>query len=239
MTVLVLAGTTEARRLLAELVGRGIDVVASLAGRTSDALPLPCPTRVGGFGGVDGLVRELQERGITALVDATHPFADVMPRHARDAAALAGVPHVRLERPAWVPRDGDAWVEVDGVHEAARALPSHGNVLLALGRMELDAFRSLDGVTLVVRAVDEPPPGPWDAVVLGRGPFAYDDERALLAEHRIDTVVLRNSGGPSRLLDAARDAGARVVLITRPRRAESLPTVTDVGAAVDWVQRTQ
>jgi precorrin-6A/cobalt-precorrin-6A reductase len=142
-------------------------------------------------------------------------------------------------RPAWAPHEGDAWVDVADVHEAARALPSHGRVLLALGRMELDAFRSLDDVVLVVRAVDEPPPGPWDAVVLARGPFAYGDERALLTEHRIDTVVLRNSGGPSRLLDAARDVSARVVVIARPPRAESLPTVTDVGAAVAWVQRTQ
>jgi precorrin-6A/cobalt-precorrin-6A reductase len=239
MTVLVLAGTVEARRLVTALVGRGLDVVASFAGRTADAAPLPCETRTGGFGGVDGLVRELRDRHITALVDATHPFADVMPVHARDAAAIAGVPHLRLLRPAWVAGDGDEWVEVEDVHAAARALPSHGRALLALGRMELDAFRALDDVALVVRAVDEPPPGPWDAVVLARGPFAYDDERALLAEHRIDTVVLRNSGGSRALLDAARDAGdVRVVLIRRPPMPP-LPAVAEVDDAVAWVQRTQ
>jgi len=239
VTVLVLAGTSEARQLVTALVDQGVDVVASLAGRTALATPLPCETRVGGFGGVEGLVRELRERHVTALVDATHPFADEMPLHARDAAAIAGVPHVRLVRPAWLPGDGDAWLEVDDVHEAARTLPSHGRVLLALGRMELDAFRSLGDVALVVRAVEEPPPGPWDAVVLARGPFAYDDERALLTEHRIDTVVLRNSGGSRGLLDAARDAGdVRAVVIRRPSMPP-LPTVAEVEAAVDWVQRTQ
>jgi precorrin-6A/cobalt-precorrin-6A reductase len=238
MTVLVLAGTVEARRLVTALVDQGVDVVASLAGRTADATPLPCETRVGGFGGVDGLVRELRERQVTALVDATHPFADEMPLHARDAAAIAGVPHVRLLRPAWVAGEGDAWVDVEDVHAAARALPSHGRALLALGRMELDAFRALDDVALVVRAIDEPPLGPWEAVVLARGPFAYDDERALLAEHRIDTVVLRNSGGPRALLDAASDLGVRVVLIRRPPMPP-LPAVAEVDDAVAWVQRRQ
>jgi precorrin-6A/cobalt-precorrin-6A reductase len=239
MTVLVLAGTAEARHLVTALVDRRVDVVASLAGRTSRAAPLPCETRVGGFGAVDGLVRELRARGITALVDATHPFADVMPLHARDAAAIAGVPHVRLLRPAWAPHEDDAWVDVADVHEAAAAVSPGSRALLALGRMELDAFRSLEDVALVVRAVDEPPPGPWDAVVCARGPFAYSDERALLTEHRVDTVVLRNSGGPRGLLDAARDAGGvRVVVIRRPPMPP-LPTVTDVDAALSWVQRTQ
>jgi precorrin-6A/cobalt-precorrin-6A reductase len=234
MTVLVLAGTSEARALVAQLVSRRIDVVASLAGRTENATPLPCPTRVGGFGGIDGLVRELRERGITALVDATHPFADVMPLHARDAAAIAGVPHLRLVRPAWTPAPGDAWTEVDDVRAAAAALRRGERALLALGRQELDAFRDLDGVDLVVRSVDEPPPGPWAAVLLGRGPFTEEAERAVLAEHRIEVVVTRNSGGPRAKLDAARDAGARVVVIGRPVQPP-LPIVRDVDAALAWL----
>jgi precorrin-6A/cobalt-precorrin-6A reductase len=239
MTVLVLAGTTEARQLVAALVEQGVDVLASLAGRTTDAAPLPCATRVGGFGGVDGLVRELRERHVSAVVDATHPFAHQMPLHARDAAAVAGVPHVRLLRPAWVPHDGDDWTEVADVHGAASALTAGSRALLALGRQQLDAFRAVEGVALVVRAVDEPPPGPWRAVVLARGPFTYDGEQTLLAQHGVDTVVLRNSGGPRVLLDAARDsAGVRVVLIRRPPMP-LLPTVADVDAAVAWVQRTQ
>jgi precorrin-6A/cobalt-precorrin-6A reductase len=231
MTVLVLAGTSEARALVEALVERDVDVVASLAGRTAEAAPLPCPTRVGGFGGVDGLVRELRERGVTALVDATHPFADEMPRHARDAAAIAGVPHLRLLRPAWAPEGGDEWIEVDDVRAAAAALRPGDRAFLALGRQELDVFRDLDGVEIVVRAVDEPPPGPWHAVVRGRGPFGLEEERALLDEHAIDVLVARNSGGPRAKLDAARDAGARVVLIRRPEPPDA-PTVPDVDGVL-------
>jgi precorrin-6A/cobalt-precorrin-6A reductase len=237
MTVLVLAGTREARQLVVALVDDGIDVVASLAGRTTDAPPLACPTRVGGFGGVDGLVRELGERGITALVDATHPFADTMPLHARDAAARAGVPHVRLLRAAWRPRAGDAWCEVEDEREAAASLRAGERVLLALGRQQLDAFRSRTDVELVVRSVDAPPPGPWADVLLGRGPFTYDDERAVLRDHGIDALVTRNSGGARSKLDAAVDAGVRVVMIRRPPMPE-LATVGTVDDAVAWVRAT-
>lgn len=229
MTVLVLAGTSEAAALVSRLVDHGIDVVASLAGRTSAPRRLPCPVRVGGFGGVDGLAAELRARDVHALIDATHPFADQMPWHARDAAAFVGIPHLRLTRAEWPPRAG--WIEVDGPHDAAAVL--HGRVLVTLGRQQLDAFRHLDGIELVVRSVDEPPERPW-TTVLARGPFDYDDEVALLRAQRIDMVVTRNSGGSTAKLDAADAVGARVVVIRRPPPVDA-PTVDDVDAALGWV----
>ena len=237
MTVLVLAGTVEARTLIEALVGRGVDVMASLAGRTAAPHPLPCPVRVGGFGGAGGLAHELRARTIHALVDATHPFADEMPEHARAAADEVGIPHLRLVRPPWHPNDGDHWTIVADAAEAARALTGR-RALLTLGRQELDPFVNIDGVDLVVRSVDPPPPGPWSAVILGHGPFSYDDELGLLRQQRIDALVTRNSGGPRAKLDAARDAGVAVVMIRRPAPVEA-PTVNDVGAAVEWVLRLE
>lgn len=229
MTVLVLAGTSEGAVLVERLVAHGIDVTASLAGRTAAPRPLPCPVRVGGFGGVDGLAAELRARHVRALVDATHPFADQMPWHARDAAAAVGVPHLRLTRPAWPARDN--WTEVESARGAAEVVS--GRVLLTLGRQALDPFRQLDGVQLVVRSVDAPPDGPWTKVV-ARGPFTIDDEVELLRSFHIDMVVTRNSGGSTAKLDAADAVGAQVVMIRRPPPVDA-PTTLDVEAAVAWV----
>ena len=77
MRVLVLAGTSEARALIGEISGKH-KVVASLAGVTRDPIDLGCETRVGGFGGVDGLVKFLRNEQIEAVVDGTHPFAAQM-----------------------------------------------------------------------------------------------------------------------------------------------------------------
>ena len=46
--------------------------------------------RVGGFGGIDGLISYLRDNGIGALIDATHPFAAQMSVHAVAAAEAAG-----------------------------------------------------------------------------------------------------------------------------------------------------
>ena len=64
----------------------------SLAGRTANPVLPPLPTRIGGFGGVAGLVRYLREQRITAVVDATHPFAAQMSAHAVAACRETGVP---------------------------------------------------------------------------------------------------------------------------------------------------
>ena len=82
--VLVLAGTAEAGELATRLHDAGVPVVASFAGRTSAPAALPCAVRVGGFGGVDGLVAELRSGGYAVVVDATHPFAATMSHLAVD-----------------------------------------------------------------------------------------------------------------------------------------------------------
>jgi precorrin-6x reductase len=74
MRVLLLGGTAEGRELAAQLHPQ-TDVISSLAGRVPDpALPVG-PVRIGGFGGVEGLRQWLRDNDITAVVDATHPFA--------------------------------------------------------------------------------------------------------------------------------------------------------------------
>src|ERR1700761_9838125 len=99
MRVLLLGGTSEARALAARL-HPDVDVVSSLAGRVPDpALPVGA-VRIGGFGGVDGLRRWLQDERIDAVVDATHPFAATMTAHAAEVCDELRLPHLLLVRPA-------------------------------------------------------------------------------------------------------------------------------------------
>ncbi len=228
--------------MAAELAAIGVDVMASFAGRTRVQAAFPCPVRVGGFGGVDGLVGVLLGDGYDLLVDATHPFAAVMPHHAAAAAAVAGIACLRLLRPPWEPAAGEDWVEVSDRAGAVEALAMLGSqrVLLATGRLDLAAFASVDGIHFVTRSIERPDPMPLAeaTVVLARGPFEVAGELALLSEHRIDTVVTKNSGGLATVakLEAARHAGCRVVMIGRPPQPAG-PHVATVAQAVAWVGR--
>ncbi len=101
MNLLILGGTTEASALARALAGDPrFRATLSLAGRTRHPLPQMLPHRSGGFGGVEGLAGYLAEHRIEALVDATHPFAAQMTRHAAEAARLTGTPLLVVNRPA-------------------------------------------------------------------------------------------------------------------------------------------
>src|ERR1700730_14274621 len=116
MRVLVLGGTFEASKLADLLAGQsGISSTLSFAGRTTAPRAPQIPYRIGGFGGVDGLQAYLEAERIDVLVDATHPFAKQMSRHAAIAAAGANIPLIVLSRPAWVPESGDNWIDAADV----------------------------------------------------------------------------------------------------------------------------
>ncbi|MFJ4713020.1 cobalt-precorrin-6A reductase [Streptomyces sp. NPDC088785] len=241
--VLVLGGTTEARRLAGVLAGvpdGRLRVTSSLAGRVA-APRLPVgEVRVGGFGGVDGLVRWVRTHGVDAVVDATHPFAERISLNAARAAAVTGVPLLALRRPGWSARDGDDWREAGSLAEAARAVAGYERVFLTTGRQGLAAFADVTGAHFLVRAVDppEPPFPPRMDVLLDRGPFTLDGERAILARHRIDVLVTKDSGGAATApkLTAAREAGVPVVVVRRPPAPEGVPAAATVAEAAAWVQ---
>jgi precorrin-6x reductase len=235
--VLILGGTTEAVRLaeacaaLAEL-----SIITSLAGRTRAPNAPPGEIRIGGFGGADGLEHYLRVRAIDRLVDATHPFAVRIGRNAEQACRAAGVPRLRLLRPPWQRRQGDRWIEVDSLTEAARRLPKAGRVFLSVGQSDLGAFAGLEQWFLV-RTIEPAKQCLANAHWLAeRGPFCLEDELALLCEHAIDVVVAKASGGEATYakIAAARQLGLPVIMVRRPPPPAG-PLVDSAAAALAWL----
>ncbi|MFI1372428.1 cobalt-precorrin-6A reductase [Streptomyces longwoodensis] len=237
--VLILGGTTEARELAAVLAARpGVRVTTSLAGRVSRPGALDGEVRTGGFGGAGGLAAWIRDQDVTAVVDATHPFAAGITANAARAAAATGIPLVVLRRPGWSPGPGDRWHDVPSLEAAAALLPSLGRrALLTTGRLGLATFAHVTEVHFVVRSVEPPePPLPADTrLVLARGPFTLADELALLRTHRVDVLVTKDSGGAatSPKLAAARTLGLPVVVVRRPALPDDVTAVPDVAGALE------
>ncbi|WP_318607500.1 cobalt-precorrin-6A reductase [Mesorhizobium sp. BAC0120] len=234
--VLILGGTTESRELAGHLSAkRNIEVVLSLAGRTRDPIGYPVPLRIGGFGGPGGLAEYIDERKIDLLIDATHPFAAQMSRHAALAALETGVEFFAVSRPAWRQTEGDRWIEAGSVADAVYKLGANTRrVFVTLGRQELAPLSGAPHHSYIVRSVDpiDPPLAVPDArYIQARGPFALAEERTLLAGEKIDVVLAKNSGGAATYakIVAARELGVEVVLIRRPERqdVETVETVRD------------
>jgi precorrin-6A/cobalt-precorrin-6A reductase len=223
LRVLILGGTADANRLAVAVANNPrVDAVLSYAGRTENPTRPPISWRVGGFGGIDGLVAYLRAENIVRVVDATHPFAAQISTHAIAACAAASVPLLALERPPWQRAPGDRWIEVDDLAAAAEALgAAPRRVFLGIGRQYLQTFAAHPQHAYLVRLVDPPRaplPLPDAEVIVARGPFDRAGDRAMLANYRAEIVVARNAGGDSASakIEAARDLALPVVMVRRP-----------------------
>jgi precorrin-6A/cobalt-precorrin-6A reductase len=219
--ILILGGTAEAAKLAVRLVEKGeANVITSLAGRTQHPTTLPGLMRVGGFGGVAGLVAYLQREAITHVYDATHPFASIISKNAIAACGQTGIPLTILKRPAWTKQPDDIWIDVVSEEEAARILPPDATVFLALGRQYVDAFTLRKDCRFILRMVDRPVcnlPFANSEIIIGKAEADGAKEKHLLETHNITHVVARNSGGDAGYgkIIAARELQIPVVMIGR------------------------
>jgi precorrin-6A/cobalt-precorrin-6A reductase len=240
MRALILGGTGEANQLADALIRAKIDAVYSYAGRTKIPLPHELPTRIGGFGGADGLADFLKAEKITHVIDATHPFATEMSRHAVTACAATNISLIALERAPWSRASGDNWIEVADIAATVAALPDQpSRVFLAIGRQHVAPFAVKPQHAYLLRFVDtpdSPQPLPGAEVIVSRGPFTLGGELELMRSRRIEWIVARNSGGTGARakIDAARELRLPVIMIARPELPERL-RADGVDGVMAWL----
>lgn len=242
MRLLILGGTTEASALARWIGGRrDLCPVLSLAGRTRNPVPPPIPFRVGGFGGIAGLKAYLAEHRTDAVIDATHPFAAQISRHAAAACQDLSLPLAAFTRPAWSAQDGDLWTSVPNVAAAAHALGDRSRtVFLTIGGVQLAAFAGMPQHRYIVRTIDPPEmiaSLPSFRLVLARGPFSVDEEIALMRNENIEVLVTKNSGGAATQakLTAARTLGVEVIIVQRPA-PEDVPALHAADDVLAWIE---
>jgi len=240
--VLILGGTRDAATLAYAAVAKfddSVEIISSLAGRTATP-ELPGLVRSGGFGGADGLQKFLQQEKINALIDATHPFAAKISKSAATACDNANVARLSLIRPPWPLETGGPWIDVSSMEEAVETLENlkAERVFVSTGVTDLQAFARLSDVFFLVRLINKLPNFPLanSTIVTGKPPFSMDEEITLMQDHRIDTMVTKNSGGDLNQgkIEAVTALNLRTIVIRRPVHPQGDQAET-VEQSLEWL----
>lgn len=248
--ILLLGGTSDTAPLALALATRGYRVLVSRA--TDARLPIGEHPRIEGRSGPlddEGLAGLIRQRGIQAIVDATHPYAVTIRARAARIARSMSLPHFTFVRPATADAS-DPNVQFVSDHAlAAQAAFAHGRpVLLTTGSRNLTPYVEASrrsGLTLIVRVLDHAASLaachaaglPDDRILAGRGPFSVETNRQQIRAFRIGVLVTKDggqAGGTAEKLEAARIEGCRVIVVERPKIAGK-EVFTSIDAIVEAV----
>lgn len=237
--ILLLGGTAEALELARRLSkNTRLPLIFSLAGRTQNPDLPDCETRIGGFGGPEGLATFLAQNGVALVIDATHPFATRMSANAFEATKSSRTARIALVRSPWITEMRDLWHTVLSIEAAAKALPAGARAFLALGSQHIAEFANRADVEFTLRMVDQPQDMlPENCrVITGKPGATAAAEAWLFTEHEITHLVCRNSGGTVGFakIEAARKAGLPVIMIDRPPPPEP-PRLTSIDEVLRFI----
>lgn len=244
MKLLLLGGTADARQLAQGLQRCGVDVIYSIAGLVRQP-ELDCRVLSGGFSALGGLQQFVLREAISAILDATHPYAQRMSATALAVARAQGIPLWRYQRPPWLAQAGDDWHTFDDWPELAPLLHARRSVFFTAGQLtqafveQLQAHCAAGGQRQILRTASQPEIELPESMtwIEDIGPFAIDSERELFERYRFDALVSKNSGGAATAakLEVARERGVPVFLLRRPLLAAADAEFSEAGLCLDFI----
>ena len=227
--VLVFAGTTEGREL-AELLADS-NIKCSVCVATDYALELMDDKRLDVHCG--RLTEEemevlMRDGSFDVVVDATHPYAQIVSQNVRQAADMEAISLIRLRRSTESAEEGFVSFKT---HEECSAWLSFqtGNILLTTGSKDLGSYAKNETIKnhLFVRVL----PGEESIrlctangitgrqIIAMQGPFSAQMNECILREYSIDWMVTKisgHAGGFEEKVEAAKKAGVGVCAILPP-----------------------
>ncbi|MGO8746345.1 MAG: precorrin-6A reductase [Thermoguttaceae bacterium] len=254
MNILLLGGTSDTAPIAMRIARSGYRVLVSKA----TEIPLETgshPSIEVRSGPLDlhRMAELIDQRGIRAIVDATHPYAVAVRAMASRVAQDKGIAHLSFVRPPSVSSETPG-VQFAADHPAAALLAfAHGRpVLLTTGTRNLAPYveqSRRSGYPLIVRVLDHPESQiacrqagiPPEQVIAARGPFSVEENRRHIREFQIGALVTKDSGiagGVEEKLQAAQAEGCRVIVVARPALGRE-KVFTEIEALLAALQKEQ
>lgn len=228
--ILIFGGTTEGRQLAEFCAGHGINACISVATEYGAEL-LPQSEYVHihiGREEASGIAKMIEKLGVSAVIDATHPYAKEVTKNITAACAEKNVTLYRIKRA------DDAICEnaiyFDDVTAAAAYLDTvNGNALITTGSKELAAFTTVHDYDkrFTARVLDLPKViaecralgFPDEKIISEKGPFTLAQNIDHLKRSGAEFLVTKdsgNAGGFAEKVNAAKICGAGLIIIKRP-----------------------
>lgn len=234
--ILIFAGTTEGRTLSEYLASVNIRHTICVATEYGEIVlkKHSLVTLHQGRMNQEEIKAFLANGNFSAVVDATHSYAEIVTQNIKAAAAEMKLPYLRLLRECSPRTDYDKvhYFETSTVCAKALAL-TEGNILLTTGSKELSTYciseevkrrlyvRVLPSTESIACCNEQGICG--KQVIAMQGPFSVEMNEALLRQYDISCLVTKESGavgGFFEKLDAAKRTGASVFVIGHPKEGD-------------------
>lgn len=231
--ILIFAGTIEGRKLSEYLSASGIAHTVCVATEygeivlKEDSLAKVHQGRMN----TEEIKEFIQSGNFIAVVDATHPYAEIITENIKIAMSGMTLPYLRLRRET---KEGDRCERMacfDTNEACAKGLEGiDGNILLTTGSKELAIYcrsenvksrlyvRVLPGIESISLCLEQGIMG--KQILAMQGPFTTEMNEAIIRQYRIKCMVTKESGrsgGYQEKLEAANKVGIPVFVVGHPK----------------------
>ena len=252
--ILIFAGTTEGRKLSECLSKTDILHTVCVATEYGEIVLTenPCAHVHRGRMDVEEMKAFISDGQFAAVVDATHPYAQVVTENIRTAMEGMDIPYIRLKRETDDSYDYDKIRSFKCNEDCAEALLKvDGNILLTTGSKELSVYcgheslkdrlyvRVLPGLESLSLCNENGIVGKH--ILALQGPFTADMNEAMLRQYDISCLVTKKSGrvgGYTEKLKAAKRLDIPVYVIERANVEENASNTGNTNATEDVSQKT-
>jgi precorrin-6A/cobalt-precorrin-6A reductase len=185
---------------------------------------------------------------IRVLVDASHPYAEIVTKNSLECANEFKIPFVRYERLGVLDDiNSDDIIRVRNYDEAMEVIKKiDGNILNTTGGNNVSKFVNLDFKYRIVHRILPSPKVLSKIVDAGisiknivamQGPISYDLEKAFIKQYEIKGILTKDSGIEGGVLEkykAVQESNIKLIVIERPKFTGDL-IFNDVESLVEYL----
>lgn len=180
----------------------------------------------------------LNKKKIDVVIDATHPFAVNATKTAIESAKMVDIPYIRFERPSlkysFEEDDENSIIHVGSFEDAGKLIASKfkdENILHLAGVNTIeDVLKFVNKKHFYVRVLPvessiskcETLGIDGEHIIAMQGIFSKEFNKSLMMEFKSKAIITKESGSiggvPSKI-QAAKEIGAKIILVNRPKIA--------------------